>query len=410
MAVLNIANQFKEEYLSRNIKELIFTKDKHIVTHGVDLLSDYASHTRGLVPDYKLEDSFGVLGHNGWAKITAEMLPILTDINGAVDNTTVPTSSAVKSYLRDFVSGEINAAQRMQFKGLIGLENGKIYHKPIDGNTNVGGMPKNASVGDTYLISDNNFTIAGYTVEAGDMVICKQAYVNQTTGVNTATYWFVIQRKLDLKTTTLTISGTEYSVYSPETKTAVIYAPSSAGTSGQLLVSNETNTPVWKTPGLSMTASGEISFSTGGQSTVTLKSLKAGVGLFYKDGNISTIYNGGVERELNLSPATATTLGGVIVGENITVDANGKIYLTHQDITGALGYTPAGPSGTVPQREIQIGGTALGNETALNFVTSPGGSVGIVASPNDQNTETSNVFDIGFDIFWFNLDTNQYEI
>ena len=68
MAVLNIASKFKSEYLGSNYNNaLIFTtEDKHIITHGVDFLSDYTAGVRGLVPNYDNTITNGILGKNGW--------------------------------------------------------------------------------------------------------------------------------------------------------------------------------------------------------------------------------------------------------------------------------------------------------------------------------------------------------
>lgn len=420
MAVLNITNQFIDAHLSRSPKELIFTKDKHIVTHGVDFLADYKSHTRGLIPNYDLGDEKGVFGHNGWAKITAEMLPILTDLNNATDNTTIPTSNAVKLYLSSFVQSEINAAQRMQFKGIIGISAGKIYHKPVGSETTVEGMPTTASVGDTYLVGESG-TLAEETVQAGDMIICKQAYSEQTSGTNTKSYWFVIQRNLDLKTTTLTIGNQTASVFSNTDQSFTIYNPKDAGTTGQILVSKGNTTPEWQSLGLTIDSNGTISHTIGSTGTATISALSSGLGLYFSDN--ATSYNGGVARTINLAKATKTTLGGVIVGDNITLGdgsteytkpdgtkttpAIGTIYLTKDDVIGALGYTPTDPTGIAKQRDIQVAGTTLGNSTTINFMTVPNSSIGIIATDVDPNTS---VYDIGFDIFWYNLDTGEYEI
>lgn len=39
-------------------------------------------------------------------------------------------------------------------------------------------------------------------------------------------------------------------------------------------------------------------------------------------------------------PATATTLGGVMVGPNISLTAAGKISVEKDNVKGALGYSP----------------------------------------------------------------------
>lgn len=51
----------------------------------------------------------------------------------------------------------------------------------------------------------------------------------------------------------------------------------------------------------------------------------------------------GTPDEFVLTPATTTTLGGVIIGNNITVDGTGKISVSKSNVTTALGYTPYNP-------------------------------------------------------------------
>jgi hypothetical protein len=66
MALLNYAasirdlNKINSDYSLDNLNrwdandqiKLILTGDKHIITHGVDLLADYSNGLRGLVPTY----------------------------------------------------------------------------------------------------------------------------------------------------------------------------------------------------------------------------------------------------------------------------------------------------------------------------------------------------------------------
>lgn len=57
-------------------------------------------------------------------------------------------------------------------------------------------------------------------------------------------------------------------------------------------------------------------------------------------------------------------------------------------------------------RTIQVAGTSIGDKI-LNFV--PAGSIAIVANPFDQKPGTTDTFDIGFDLYWWNLDRGQFE-
>jgi len=46
------------------------------------------------------------------------------------------------------------------------------------------------------------------------------------------------------------------------------------------------------------------------------------------------------ESNYNLPAATSSKLGGVMIGDNISVTSAGKISVTKNNITNALGYTP----------------------------------------------------------------------
>lgn len=53
-----------------------------------------------------------------------------------------------------------------------------------------------------------------------------------------------------------------------------------------------------------------------------------------------------------LPAATASALGGVMVGSNITLATGGTISLTKANVTAALGYTPVDAAGTISNEEI----------------------------------------------------------
>ena len=161
MAVLNIANQFNDTYLSRSPKELIFTKDKHIVTHGVDLLSDYndTPGKRGLVPDYKGGNC--IFGKTGWELLTTDLTTIQTE------DGTVPSSYAVINYLDTIYKDAIHAAETMVFKGTIKYENNNFYVN----NSTTPNFVLTAKLGDVYRIT-KTCDIAGTRTQPGDIMIC----------------------------------------------------------------------------------------------------------------------------------------------------------------------------------------------------------------------------------------------
>jgi len=56
-------------------------------------------------------------------------------------------------------------------------------------------------------------------------------------------------------------------------------------------------------------------------------SLKLAGGLNFTETGATT-YDGSAIRTINLLPATTSSIGGVVIGNNITVDSEGKISLT----------------------------------------------------------------------------------
>lgn len=86
-------------------------------------------------------------------------------------------------------------------------------------------------------------------------------------------------------------------------------------------------------------------------------------------GNTINIPNYTAPSGYTLPPATNSTLGGVIVGANLTITNTGVLSLQSSGVTGALGYTPLDPSGTSSQY-------FAGNGQLITFPTIPipGGS------------------------------------
>lgn len=425
MAVLNIANQFDptltgiDNYLNRtaNSKELIFTRDRHIITHGIDFLQDYLDGSRGLVPDYKLESQYGVLGRNGWSVITTEMLPIATDLTTNLDNSTIPTSKAVKDFLQIFVDQEILAAETMRFMGVIGFLNGQIYHYLVGETqpTTANGFPKKANIGDSYRIAEAGSLLGGKAVEPGDMIICKKAYNNEDSDTNNdavspndSIYWFIIQTNIN-GTIQVKAGGKTVSVYSNSTQDITIYSPDNAGEDGKILFSTGTDTPTWKSLGLNFN-NGIISLAPNTNANIEIKKLNFGTGLQTNVNNI-TSYNGSQELTLTVNRVNKG-VAGIVPEIPTTVEAMNDVewlLTTNSDGNTSWKLWSKVQASENTWRDIQIGGNTIGSKT-LNFVTAPLGSIGIVANNGDIDGTTTDTYDIGFDIYWFDLDNNTYEI
>ena len=389
MALLNIANQlddlselkYKEQGNGDYLK-LFFTKDKHIITHGVDFLEDYNTN-RGLVPTYNLVDTeskdnngnnpivnYGVLGKSGWEKITLNHLPILSNlekIDDEKDKTILSTAQAI-----EYISNRIKAANAMRFKGTISSSSD---------------LPMSAQAGDTYRISAAG-TYAGQVCVAGDVIICIQDYTVEKEGQqDSSSYWHVIEGNITGYITSL-INGKNYQLYSNQAQGFTMYAPTDSGIAAQVLLSSgEGKAPVWtaqselivnqltdslkkslltevtidSTGSISVTVGGTTktaaspgnwTINTTGQAGSVKHTLGAGIGLTMRASEITNengtqtinnTYNGSSNITIDLVAATTELLGGVIVGDNITV-SSGTISITKDNVVEALGYTPDGPS------------------------------------------------------------------
>lgn len=271
--------------------KLVFTEDGHIITHGVDYIPSVWDISKLPVDNTKIDNK------HLWDSAT---------INQKINN----------SYV-------INSA--MRFKGTIGLNptyNGTSDTKKYLINDVKSDIPS-AQVGDTYRVTSKG-NYEGFTCEAGDLLMCITA-----SGTNKAATWTVAQTNIN-GTVDFSINGKVHKIYSNDTSGLTMFAPVSAGTSGNILISKGAGSaPTWENPA-SLTI---------GTANKVANSLSNGAGI------VTFSYNGSSAQKVALAPATATTIGGVIVDAagskpTISVGANGKISLTATNIRNALGYDP----------------------------------------------------------------------
>lgn len=312
MALLNFISKYQDVAKYKDLTEsspslsgsqendyvkLIFTKDGHIITHG----TDYIPWGNGTIPINKLP---------------------ITDGNNP-DNEHLWDSATINQKIND--SYIINSA--MRFKGTIGLN--PTYNGTSDTNKYLvndvkSGIPS-AQVGDTYRITKSG-NYEGFQCEAGDLLMCITA-----SSTNKAAEWTVAQTNIN-GTVDFVINGKVHKIYSNDTSGLTMFAPVSAGTLGNVLVSGGTGSaPTWTNPtNLTVGTANKVS-----------NSLSNGAGI------VSFSYDGSSAKKIALAPATATTIGGVIVDAagdkaTISVDTNGKISLTATNVRNALGYDPVG--------------------------------------------------------------------
>lgn len=394
MALLNFANTYAEisgnlslpESTSGDFVKLFFSKDGHIISHGKDFTPTFTPNMRGLVPISSGKATEIFRGNATWAEITTADLPIASSISDAITNGTASTTILNTQQIVEYVGNAFAANDAMRYKGTITYSNGSYTTHTVAG-VEVQGFPTKCEVGDTYRVTSQG-TYAGQTCSAGDLLICIQDGTGS--GLNTAAYWTAVEANINGQVKH-TVNGTSIYVYSNSTNTFTIYAPTTGGTQGQVLLSKGSAAPTWAAQSTLVV----------GEAKKVSNALSLGAGLTF--GTAGVTYNGSAARTISLVAATTTTIGGVIVDKDstnktISVTSAGSIYLTKQNVINALGYDPASKD---TWRPITIGGVSIGEKT-LNFV--PSEDVYLKADSNGDDIQ-----DISFGINWYNISTKKYE-
>lgn len=394
MALLNFANTYAEisgnlslpESTSGDFVKLFFSKDGHIISHGKDFTPTFTPNMRGLVPISSGKATEIFRGNATWAEITTADLPIASSISDAITNGTASTTILNTQQIVEYVGNAFAANDAMRYKGTITYSNGSYTTHTVAG-VEVQGFPTKCEVGDTYRVTSQG-TYAGQTCSAGDLLICIQDGTGS--GLNTAAYWTAVEANINGQVKH-TVNGTSIYVYSNSTNTFTIYAPTTGGTQGQVLLSKGSAAPTWAAQSTLVV----------GEAKKVSNALSLGAGLTF--GTARVTYNGSAARTISLVAATTTTIGGVIVDKDstdktISVTSAGSIYITKQNVINALGYDPASKD---TWRPITIGGVSIGEKT-LNFV--PSEDVYLKADSNGDDIQ-----DISFGISWYNISTKKYE-
>lgn len=442
MALLNFATSYNDvaDKLKLSPSEtgdyikLYFTKDGHIITHGVD----YIPWGTGIIP--------------------IDKLPVN---NTVADNEHLWDSKTIL----DKINQSIAANDAMRFKGTIGLTSSNNY--TING-TEAEFPSKTAKVGDTYRVVTAG-RYAGVQCEVGDLLICITA---DSTGENTA--WTVAQTNINGQIYH-TINGVQKGFYSNDTDTFSIFAPTTAGALGQVLTSRGGNSaPIWTnqseiTAGgltdaakkalftaltytndvLTVTIGGTTKTATiHGRRAVNVNSTEVlptsdSTALNFINGNgISFTWD---SRNKNLSVNANTNFSTDLVNKNyaVKVDSNQQLYVnvpwsgttynvvskdanglapqlinTNKEFITQNFYLLASSDGQVTPswyklpsnafvntwRTIKVGGVSIGDKT-LNFM--PTGDIYVKTA--DQDSTSADDFDIGFGLAWYNVSTGKYE-
>ena len=365
----------------------------HFITHGIDFSANYAAGKRGLVPSNTASDLTKTFFRgDGWKSFWN-----LTDENAsAVGDTAAQKLAAKEAYLQSTIASVYDIKQwiqqsfaandAMRFKGTISVDSSdKITHNTL--GTSVSGFPTSCEVGDTYKVTGTtNRTLANQNVNSGDMLICIKDGSGST--INTSEYWTVVQSNVE-NLITYNLNGTAFYLYSSEGRNISLYAPTTAGTSGQVLISGGSGkSPTWVNANTLVVA----------QAGKVTNALSKGSGLSFKAQGVETSsYNGSVAVTIALLPATSSTIGGVIIdgGTNseaykastntsgtayptISANSTGEIYLSKQNIINALGFTPEGSSKGIAK--VIVGSAATSNANTTAVTANP--YINIVANDN----------------------------
>lgn len=289
----------------------------------------------------------------------------------------------------------------MRYRGKINIDGTGAITTTTDAGT-VNGFPTDCQVGDVYKINGNTVgnssQIAGEVVSTGDMAIC----VKEGTGdnLNDAQYWTIIQDNVE-HLITYTLNGTAFKLYAQTQGNITLYAPTTSGTSGQVLISKGTNNaPDWVNAATLIV----------GEAAKVTHALSKGNGIqMLYQGTAETSYDGSKSITIALAAATAATIGGVIIdsGNNsekynqpantshtlyptISVKNTGEIYLTKTNIVNALGYDP-------------ISALPIFSDTA-------DGLVPMSSAANKSNTAAvATTYLLGADAKWYKLPASAFQ-
>ena len=377
MALLNFSQTYESihdkigtpGYLQET--DLLFTKDGHIVTHGVDYIP---------------------WGRDGIIPINR--LPIAA-ANDTPSDSTLWTSATIQNKINNsFIANEA-----MRFKGSISIEGNsyKINNEPTPDGT----LPK-GEVGDTYRVSSVG-SYGGNYCEVGDLLIC---YESGTTKGDDG--WTVVQTNIN-GYSTFQVNGTPYSLYTAGSTTPFeIYAPTSAGSAeGQILLWHDGNA-VWAD-----------------RSALNMRQyLRASNGLWIGTSNTedNTGYNGSADKTIRLLQATTGSIGGVIIdsdglqlngkptevtdgqatvnGATISISPEGVIYLTKKNIINALGYAPEGMGAvTSTWRPIKVNDVDFLDDSASGASLNIGrnNSTVVITPSTDNSGKVSFDVNLGYD-------------
>ena len=300
MAIFNYAKTYSEvsSYLSAtkgttgDYIKFIITGDSHIISHGVDFTP------------WSTDGTYGKETGKYW---NIKYLPI--DASTTSSDNGLWTSKTISEKI-GAITGTI--VDGMHFRGTLSTDDNTKYS--VNGET-VDAFPTGV-VGDTYRIAKPG-TYKGNTCEAGDLLICVTAKTNDTKEA-----WTVAQTNIN-GIVYHKINNVSRGFYSNDTDTFTIYAPTSAGTADQLLISKGgTSIPAWTNQ--SNITAGKVQNSL---------NLSEDTGLYWNSGSS---YNGSAEATIGMYMASYENFGTIKGDSNTVTINNGVLSITSSNILKAL--------------------------------------------------------------------------
>ena len=332
----------------------------HLVTHGLDFLKDYIAGHRGMVPTAPSGKTLQNIYFRGDGWQSYYNVEDETKAGDALVGGKAPTAEQraqqINTYLKNtlvsaydvknWINNSFAAQDAMRFRGVINIDaSNNITTTPAGSASSITGLPTSCTIGDVYKISVSGkvTTLFGQPVSSGDMIVC----INDGSGnINNANYWAIIQSNVEY-ISSITVNGQLMQVYAPQKYEYTFYAPTTKGSAPNngiydVVVADASGKATWV-----QSSAFKVLYAT--EAGKLTNSLTVTGGIAFVTG---TSYNGEAERTLRLLPATTSRIGGVIIDDGtkkgttsnlkptVSVDTNGVIYLTQDNIVNALGYVP----------------------------------------------------------------------
>lgn len=394
---------------------LIFAGDGHIYTHGKDLLEKFAilANRKTLLLKYDdthqlTYDPFG--SESSYSVDLGEWLSSLTTsamhYKGLTNSKTAPTGAKAGDFYK--VSG-VTDNTIFGINGSSGTDkfDWSIGDSVVFNGTNWDRIPS----GDSKWVSSNSTSLswtAATLLGAIDGVSINIPKLPSIADVLTTAAGTDVTSTTNGKYTigTITIGPTGNQTTTTFFGKDTTYTFTS-GTAGSFTI-----TPVGGT--IQTVSIGKPSTAGTADKVVNALSFGEGLSVGWEGTNTKLTYDGSVARSLSIVQATSTTLGGIKTGgsgSNLTLEQDGTLKLTTDNVLAALGTTL--DALTNSWRAIKVNHSLVANGTkpednmSLDFVSTESG---IMATSAITTEDDNKVLHVGFSLAWYNISTGEYEL